>query len=75
MDATTTPINLPTTKQATLFKEEQASEDAAEAQREHDRKVDLMITPKKHQLLRAMGYDVVYTGESKGPSTSDRRSL
>lgn len=76
MDATTTPSKLPTGKEANLFKQAAAEEAAKQEQGEHDRKVDLLISPKGHQRLRAFGFEVVHTGEeSLEASTSDRRSL
>ena len=74
IDATSTPSNLPSTKKALLFKDEQAAEDEADRVTEHNRKVDLLITPKGHQRLRAFGYTVIEC-DPKGASTSDRRSL
>lgn len=76
MDATTTPNNPPTTVQANLFKEAQAEEDAAETRRAHDNRVDLLITAKGHQRLRAFGFEVVQLSDKAlGASTTDRRSL
>lgn len=75
MDATTTPNNLPSTAAANLFKDAERDHEAQEAALEHERRVDLLITPKGHQRLRAFGYEVVKVADSLPASTSDRRSL
>lgn len=63
-----------TVKEVELFAKSQEDQ-IAEDKREQDRKVDLLITPKGHQRLRAFGYEVVKLAEALPASTSDRRSL
>lgn len=73
--ALTTPANLPTTKEANFFQVAATEREEDEKLLEHVRKVDLLITPKGHQRLRAFGFEVIYTGKILPASTSDRRSL
>jgi hypothetical protein len=63
------------TKETYLFEGDEAQDELLEAQREHDKKVDLLITSKGHQRLRAFGYEVKKVADSLPESTSDKRSF
>jgi hypothetical protein len=63
------------TEELNMFQQAKADDQEVERQRELDNQINLLISPKNYQRLRAFGFEVIPTGKYLGPSTTDRRSL